>query len=135
MLRITPVDGPSSGAEPWDVAVGQAGWSRTSNPAHIAVLSDWSAYILDVRERRLVFTTPAARIREDERDGLLLISDQSSIIAFGHDGVVWDSGRVALDDLKVVGFDGRGIVCTGYDGGELPTEIVLDPATGRRVDL
>ena len=40
------------------------------------------------------------------------------------------SDEIAYDDLKVVAIDEHGIHCTGFDGGDLPSRFVVDPADG-----
>lgn len=129
ILRIIPADGPV-----WDVAVGTPTWWRAPHPSGLAVLSDGSGYLVDVREHRVLVEVPGAiRIREDERHDLLLFATHTELTAAGADGIVWRSGDVVDADLKVVGIDGRGIVCTGRIGAELAAEVVLDPRDGSRV--
>lgn len=127
VLRLT-----APGATPWDIAVGAPNWWRTPIPTAVAIISDWIGYLVDVVERRVLVEVPGVvRIREDERHDLVLLITEGDLTAVGPRGVVWRSERIASDDLKVVAIDDRGIVCTGYDGGEFPTEFVVDPATGR----
>lgn len=71
------------------------------------------------------------RIREDERHDLVLLISHADLTAVGARGVVWTSERFVFDDLKVVAIDDRGIVCTGYEDHELPSEFIVDPATGK----
>jgi hypothetical protein len=127
ILRLT-----APGAPPWDIAVGAPNWWRTPIPTAIAFISDWTGYLVDVVERRILVEEPGViRVRQDERNALLLLLTDVSMTAVGVDGVVWTSERFVLDDLKVIAIDDRGIVCTGYDGGEFPSEFVVDPATGK----
>ena len=76
----------------------------------------------------LIEVPGVVRIREDERNDLLLLltATDMTAVGFGRNRVA--DRRIALDDLKVVAIDDRGIVCTGYDGGEFPSEFVVDPA-------
>jgi len=129
ILRITPLDG-----EAWDVAVGKAGWARTPNPHAIAVLSDGHGLVLDVVERTvLVDVEPVVRITEDELHDLVYLVGFSAISAVGHDGIAWSTGRLALDDLKVVRIEPERIVCSGSFGEPLPSEVVVDPRDGTRI--
>jgi hypothetical protein len=127
VLRLTA---PASA--PWDIAVGAPNWWRTPIPTAIAFISDWAGYLVDVVERRiLVEEQGVVRIRQDQQHGLVLLIRPYDMTAVGPEGVAWHSDQIAGDDLKVVAIDDRGIVCTGYDGGEFPSEFVVDPATGK----
>lgn len=126
VLRVTARD-----AAPWDIAVGAPKWWRTPIPTAIAFISDWRGYVADVVEQRVLVEVPGViRIREDERNDLLLLITDTDLTAVGPDGVRWQSEQLAYNDLKVVAIDDRGIVCTGHDGGVFPSEFVVDPANG-----
>jgi hypothetical protein len=129
VLRITPNDG-----EPWDIAIGTPGWARTPSPTTIAVISDLTGCVLDVVERRVVFSAyPVIRITEDERHDLLLLVGFTSLTAVGRDGVAWTTEPLALDDLKVVAIREDVIVCTGTSLEYLADEIVVNAVTGARL--
>ena len=129
MLRITPTEGAA-----WDVAVGQAGWARTPNPAHIAVLSDYTGFVLDVVEHRVVVERVGTiRITEDERHDLVLLVRETDVTAVGHDGIRWSSDRLAWDDLKVVAIESDRIVLTGYLGDFTHDRVAIDPRDGRQL--
>jgi hypothetical protein len=125
VLRLT-----APGADPWDLAIGEPEWWRTPIAGTIAFVSEWTAFVVDVAGRRALHELPAARIREDERHALLLISDEAELTAIGADGIAWRTGPVATDDLKVVAIDADRIVCVGYVGGGRPIEIVIDAGDG-----
>ncbi len=119
------------GSQPWDIAIGAPNWWRTPIPAAIAFLSDWSGYVVDVVTRRVVVEVPGAvRVREDERNDLVLLITEGAITAVGPGGVAWRTADIARDDLKVVAIDDRGIHCTGYHGAEFPSSFLVDPADG-----
>lgn len=127
MLRLG-----APGAPPWDIAIAAPNWWRTPNPKAIAFISDSTGFVVDVPARRVLVEVPGAvRIRQDAHHDLILLLTQSEMTAVGPDGVAWQSGRLASADLKVVSIDQDRIVCTGYDGGEFPVEIIVDPATGK----
>jgi hypothetical protein len=129
VLRITP-----PGAEAWDIAVGTPSWWRTPVPTALAFISEWRGYVIDVVRREVLLDIGGVtRIREDQRNGLLLLATQSELTAMGVDGIVWATDRIVDEDLKVVAIDARGIVCTGDVGTTLPHQIVIDPLTGRVV--
>jgi hypothetical protein len=131
ILRLT-----APGMLPWDIAIGQPNWWRTPIPTAIAFISDLRGYLVDVAERRILVEVPGAvRIRQDERHDLVLLITGGSITAIAAGGIAWQSEQIAVDDLKVVAIDDRGIVCTGYDGGDLPTPFIVDPASGKAIRL
>jgi hypothetical protein len=120
------------GMERWDIAVGAPGWWRTPDPSAIAFISDWRGYVVDVVTRRILLEIPGVtRIREDERHDLLLLATGSFLTAVAADGVAWQTEDLVYGDLKVVGLDAHGIICTGMVDDVLPSRIVLDPSTGR----
>ena len=127
VLRLT-----APGAPPWDIAIGGPNWWRTPIRTAIAFLSDRTGYVVEVIDRRvLVEVAGAQRVRQDQRNGLILLLTTGGMTAVGAGGIVWATEDIALDDLKVVAIDEGGIHCTGYDGGELPSEFVVDPSTGK----
>ena len=131
VLRLTA---PGAGA--WDIAIGQPNWWRTPIPTAIAFISDWTGSVVDVVERRVLIEVPGVvRIRQDERHDLALLATEGSLVAIGKAGVVWRSDDIATDDLKVIAIDDRGIVCTGYDGGELPSRFIVNPTSGKAIRL
>ena len=131
ILRVT-----APGAMPWDIAIGVPNWWRTPIPTAIAFISELTGYLVDVAERRVLVEVPGAvRIRQDEKHGLVLLITGGSLTAVGAAGIAWQSEQIAADDLKVVAIDDRGIHCTGYDGGELPSEFIIDPTNGKAAKL
>ncbi|CAN5405954.1 hypothetical protein BH09ACT4_BH09ACT4_15700 [soil metagenome] len=128
-LRVT-----APNALPWDIAIGSPGWWRTPIPTAIAFISEWTGYLVDVVSHQILFEVGGVvRITEDEQHNLLLLVSEGSITAVGPDGVAWCSENVAVDDLKVVAIDERSIVCSGFVGGDRPTQIVLNPRDGKPV--
>jgi hypothetical protein len=131
ILRLTAPSMP-----PWDIAIGAPNWWRTPISTAIAFISDRTGYVVDVVDRSVLIEVPGVvRIRGDQRHDLLLLLTESEMTAVGADGIAWRSEQIASDDLKVVAIDDRGIVCTGYDGGEFPSEFVVDPGTGTAIRL
>jgi hypothetical protein len=65
----------------------------------------------------------------------VLLATEGSLVAVGKAGVAWRSDEIATDDLKVIAIDDRGIVCTGFDGAELPSEFIVNPTSGKAIRL
>ncbi len=90
--------------------------------------------MVDVASRRVLVEVPGAvRVRQDAHHDLILLITPTDMTAVGRSGIAWQTEQIAIDDLKVVAIHDDRIVCTGYDGGELPSSFALDPASGRRV--
>ena len=127
VLRVTP-----RGGDPWDVAVGTAGWWRTPNPAAIAVISDGDGYVLDVIERRVLHRFPdVLRIREDELHDQLLLTTATDLLAVGAEGVRWRSDAIGRADLKVEAVRHDRLVLSDYGVAAERSEFSLDPLTGQ----
>jgi hypothetical protein len=120
------------GAEPWDIAIGAPNWWRTPISTAVAFISDWTGYVVDVAERRVLVEVPGVvRVRQDAHHDLILLITQTSLTAVGAAGVAWTSPELASGDLKVVAIDAGAIHCTGSGGGYLPSAFTVDPVTGR----
>jgi hypothetical protein len=87
--------------------------------------------VVDVASRRVLVEVPGAvRVRQDAHHDLILLITTTDMTAVGRSGIKWQTEQIATDDLKVVAIHADRIVCTGYDGGEFPSEFNVDPATG-----
>lgn len=128
MLRVSPLDG-----DPWDVAVSAPNWWRTPDPSVIAVISEYTGYLLDVVRRRVVVAVPNVdRAREDELHGQLLMTGDVDVVAVTPEGIRWTARESVGGDLKVEAVHVDRIVVSHL--GEGPrAELTLDPATGRRL--
>ncbi|HTZ76179.1 MAG TPA: hypothetical protein VMB47_19850 [Candidatus Aquilonibacter sp.] len=78
-----------------------------------------------------VIETRALRSHE-----LLLLSDFVSILAYGRDGVVWQSPRLCWDELKMGEvtrdvLEGTGYDPTGHSSGKTTMRFAVDLRTGR----
>jgi hypothetical protein len=124
VLRLTPAD-----ADPWDIAIGEPGWSRGPVASWVAFISEGTGYICDVIGRRVVHEVPVTlRIAEDQLHDLLLFAADAGLTAVGPGGVEWaNPGPWA--DLKVERIAPDAIVCSRYDTPHR-AELRLDPATG-----
>jgi hypothetical protein len=66
--------------------------------------------------------------------GLLLLVEFTEIVAVGADGILWRSGRIVLDKLRVTKADATGIFCEGtLLDFQAPSRVVLDPKTGAQI--
>jgi hypothetical protein len=61
---------------------------------------------------------------------LLVFCDFLGLVAYGRDGLLWRSPRLALDDLRIDGLDGDDLHVAGYFGSQKLDSFVVDLATG-----
>ena len=65
-----------------------------------------------------------------ERD-FVGFADLTNLIAYGPDGIVWRSGRVALDELEIIRAKGDVLHVAGFFGSVNRAEFTVDLRTGR----
>ena len=69
---------------------------------------------------------------------LVLFADFVELAAYDSGGLVWRTGRIALDDLKIVGVHGNVIRVAGFfgdaDAEEFEVDIVTGAASGQPFD-
>jgi hypothetical protein len=140
VARVTPdiglpwlaVDGATSAPSPLLCA--------TPNPDVLCFYpgsNEFGGVLIDVRNATVVaeFGENIRTAYGSREVGLVLLASWTEIIAVGVEGIVWESGRVALDDLTVVSVGPSGIVCEGLvDDFAVPSRFTLDPATGEHLD-
>ncbi|MGH2779923.1 MAG: hypothetical protein ACRDLA_00620 [Thermoleophilaceae bacterium] len=63
--------------------------------------------------------------------GLVVFADFTDLIAYDPDGVAWRSGRVALDDVKIIRAEGDTLDVAGFFGSVNRAEFTVDLRTGR----
>jgi hypothetical protein len=61
-----------------------------------------------------VETFPVTDIHVVTEHKVVLLADFTDLVAYGQAGKLWSSGRLAWDDLKIVGVNGTGIEMTGF---------------------
>jgi hypothetical protein len=73
--------------------------------------------------RQLTLEYPFPRTYEVEQ-----LADPMSLVAYGPDGLIWRTGRLALDDLQIDHIEGDVLQVRGFFGGR------LDPFTVELAD-
>jgi hypothetical protein len=122
------VDGAFTGTPPWLCA--------TPNPNVVCFGAGWSEVggrLVDVSTRETLLELDSYMPNAYgvvDLDLLLLVS-YTDMVAIGADGISWESGQLAWDDLTVLGVGAEGILCEGFFGGQQPVRFTVDPATGR----
>jgi len=73
-----------------------------------------------------------------EEKGVVVFADFDHLIAYGGDGLLWHSPRLALDDVRVEGIEGDTLIVYGYFATAEPTgpdggceRFAVDIATGQ----
>jgi hypothetical protein len=79
-----------------------------------------------------VETFPVTDIYVAPEHEVILLADFTDLVAFGHAGKLWSSGRLAWDNLKIVGIDGTSIEMTGFHAprNDLRYPFTVDLSTG-----
>jgi hypothetical protein len=62
--------------------------------------------------------------------GMVVFSNFDGLVAYGRDGLVWRSKRLALDDLRIEGVEGHVLHVAGFFGDGTLKRFTVDPATG-----
>jgi hypothetical protein len=138
ILGVTPEAG-----DPW-VGVFHGGGHRVP-PAVTARLIAWP----DGRSFCVVYAGSAVVVRADDPSetyeidtylvtgafvvrerGMVVFADFTNLTAYGADGLLWRSRRLALDDLRMEGIDGDALIVHGFFGSH-SARFRVDLATGR----
>jgi hypothetical protein len=61
---------------------------------------------------------------------VVVFADFTNLTAYGGDGVVWRSPRLAVDDIRVEGIDGDALILSGFFGSH-SERFKVDLATGQ----
>lgn len=113
---------------------GTTGVFATPDPARLCAVVDGLAYVInagDPTDLAAVKWQVRQVVAVDDAPVLLLVSG-IDITALGSSGTLWESPRLALDDLMVRSTAGNIIACSLYSlGGE--SSLTLDATTGRQL--
>lgn len=104
----------------------------TPDPNRLCVISGGQAWIVDVRQPSNgahPVHSNVVSVENAVESALLLLVGRTDIVAIGSEGVEWESGRIASDDLAVVSISNGLIDCTAFVNG-VDRELTLSAATG-----
>jgi hypothetical protein len=106
------------------------------DPERMCVVARGAAYLVkaDEPERwERVPVTPVLDIRSVPEYGLLVLADFTRLVAYGNQGLVWQSPRLCWDGLKVVAVSSDRIEGVGSDPTNLDASqpFAVDIKTGR----
>lgn len=146
-MRLIP-----HGGESWTARIRGEGYGiahfclrATPHPRTVCIVSGGGAYLVDVAARtwRAVEAFPVTQLEEVPAAGILAVATFGDLVGYGLGpdaelAVVWRTEGLALDDLEIVGVDGRRIECRAHSTatvGSSPRErYLLDASTGAIID-
>ncbi len=107
IVRVRP-----NGADPWlgtfafgMFPIGPVRVLTTPNPGVVCVVAKGDGYLVTTTNParwETVRSVPVLDVRQVHSHDLLVFADFTGLIAYGKDGVMWDSGHIGADELKVV---------------------------------
>jgi hypothetical protein len=112
-------------------------WS-CPNPREVCAVSGGYAYLIDTSAPEL-FTMlsyrPVLEVRPAAAMNLLLFVGHHAILAWGADGLAWESEKLSSEGVTIVAIDGPTLRGRGWDLlTDKETEFVLDLRNGLRIN-
>jgi hypothetical protein len=110
-----------------------SGLVATPNPKSLCVLVHGTAYVVDVTDRTYYLvpvSTAVTTIAPIPAAGVLLLGTPWFVIGVGQDGVLWRSGRLAIDGLRIDEADDLHLIGVADPESAEPREFVIDLRTG-----
>lgn len=138
LVRIAP-----DGAAAWVgvFAFGEAWRGKTGVYTHpdarsICVVCRGDGYVVRVDQptrQHEVLAHPVFDVRAIPALGLLVFVDYTELVAYGAAGLVWRSGRLGLDRVRIMDIVADRIHArtNGWDGDIIDVDVVVDARTGR----
>jgi hypothetical protein len=105
----------------------------TPDPSKLCVITRGTAYLVDVATRKFVLlalSDPVIFVASLADVGLLLLATPWRVMAIGHDGPAWQTGRLAIDGLRLDETDGSRLVGVADPDSPEPREFVIDLLNG-----
>ncbi|MFT4283263.1 MAG: hypothetical protein QM598_00340 [Protaetiibacter sp.] len=111
----------------------------------MCIVSGGGAYLIDVDARtwRAVEALPVTQLEEVPAAGILAVATFGDLVGYGLGPdaelvVMWRTEGLALDDLEIVGVDGRRIECRAHStatvGSSTRERYLLDASTGAIIE-
>jgi len=107
------------------------------NPGEICVLAGGYAYLAKAAEPEqvtLLGMKPVVSVLEAKQAGLLLFAGFQTVLAWGLDGKVWETGRLSWEGVRLDGVEGHTLRGFGWDlmkDAEVAFEVDLKTGTHR----
>lgn len=106
----------------------------TPDPSVLLVIAEGQAFAVDVEDPSKVIYPRCFPVRQAisiVSQGIVVLADETDLVAIGGSGIAWESGRLVTDDLRLVSTKGDRIGATGFVGSDGDVEFEVDPRTGR----
>lgn len=137
IFEVDPDDGDSwvGFAHPRPVGSRHAvtGLFSTPDPSRLCVISQGTAYLVDAATRRFVLlalSDAVIAVTSLTDAGLLLLGTSWRVMAIGRDGPAWQTGRLAIDGLRLDETDGSRLVGVADPDSVEPRDFVIDLVDG-----
>lgn len=138
LVRIAPNEGDCwyavlGGSEL--VAQGRTEICPTPSPVHLVVLVNGRGYYIDTRTFGAIVPMdmePISQTKSIPRIGLLVLCSPWQIVAYGRDGELWRTARIAVDGISL-GEETDGWLHADIDDGDEVLPVTVDLDTGRLV--
>lgn len=116
---------------PVRVAHAVSGLVQTPDPTKLCAISRGTAYLVDTIDRKYcVASAPVVAVAALRAVDLLLLATSWLVVAIGRDGVVWRTGRLAIDGLRLDETDGSRVIGVADPDSAEPREFVINLETG-----
>lgn len=137
-IEIFPDDGES-----WIGVFGapDLGWQfdavfSTPDSATLLAIADGQPFLVKATDPTAVTYPPCLPVKQAmalPALNMIVLAGNTDLVAVGGAGVLWQSGRLVTDDLKLVGLVDGALRATGFVGSQGANDITfhIDPATGR----
>jgi|SRR5579871_3315468 len=137
LFEVDPSDGdPWTGfARPTSGRIRNAitGLFPTPDPRQLCVISQGTAYLVDVATRRILelsSSEPVIFVASLTEVGLLLLATPWRVCAVGPSGQAWRTERLAIDGLRLDEADGSRVVGVADPDSPEPRDFVIDLVDG-----
>ncbi|MGH2770361.1 MAG: hypothetical protein ACRDJF_07565 [Actinomycetota bacterium] len=99
----------------------------------VVARGDASLVDVDTPERFEILDTagPVVAVRPVVSDGLLLLASPWAVTALGEDGVRWQTGRLAIERIRLDEIEGGRLAGVADPDDDEPRDFVVDLQTGR----
>jgi hypothetical protein len=139
LLQVTTANGKSwtGGVRAGGPSVASAatGALTTPNKNRLLVLARGDAYLIDVQAptnyRALSTGGPVVAFKPVPREKVLLLATPWDVTAIGTDGVLWTTGRLAIDGLRLDESQDGWIAGVADPGDLEPRDFAIDLRTGK----
>ncbi len=109
------------------------GFYYCPDPGTILVVSSGTAFIFKVEnpeDYKVLSLAPVVLVKGFPDQNILLAADFCNLVAISELGVLWESDRLALDDLTIEKVDESYIYATGFFGHSHDVPFKIDRNTG-----